>query len=205
MANRSYLYSTNIIPGPNAKAGGRKLIGISQWDYDIPIVFKLLLSGSPRTCPSSIWKHPEEIALTGDYVSGVKNLENFLSKVTLPSAQPLIAEAIVFLSRPENQNQYFILECGEIFEMEETPVFEQNRALLEQLAHLQPEVEKALKSVVPHPAVPPKKVGFLSKLLGHAPVPSRPVEELMNPVYALGLGNWSNKLYFEFTNEHSDT
>ena len=87
VANRSYLYSTNVMPGPNAKVNGRRLIGISEWSYDIPIVFKLLLSGNPKTCLSSIWDNQEEIALVGDYASGVKNLEGFLSKVTLPSAQ----------------------------------------------------------------------------------------------------------------------
>ena len=51
MANRSYLYSCNVIPGPDAVEQGRKLVGISEYRFDIPIVFKLLLSGSPRTCP----------------------------------------------------------------------------------------------------------------------------------------------------------
>ncbi|WP_444546268.1 DUF7822 domain-containing protein [Aeromonas hydrophila] len=35
-------------------ANGRKLIGVSEWNYDIPIIFNLLLSGNPKTCPSSL-------------------------------------------------------------------------------------------------------------------------------------------------------
>ncbi|WP_323880748.1 DUF7822 domain-containing protein [Aeromonas caviae] len=200
MANRSYLYSTNVIPGSSAKATGRKLIGISEWNYDIPIVFKLLISGDPKTCLSSIWDNPEEIALIGDYASGVKNLEGFLSQIQLPAAQDLISEAIEFLNKPENQNQYFVLECGEIFDMEETPLLEQNLALLEQVKNLQLEVEQALQSLVQPPVVPSKPVGFFSKLFGRAPEPPSPTHDLMQPIYGLGLGNWSNILYFDFTN-----
>lgn len=200
MANRSYLYSTNVIPGPSAKANGRKLIGIAEWNYDIPIVFKLLLSGNPKTCPSSIWDNPEEIALIGDYASGVKNLEGFLSKIELSSAQGLIAEAIEFLNKTENRSQYFVLECGEIFDMREAPLLEQNLDLLEQVKNLQPGEEQALQSLMAPPVVPPKPVGFFSKLLGRAPEPPSLAHDLMKPIYALGLGNWSNILYFDFTN-----
>jgi len=200
VANRSYLYSTNVIPGPNAKANDRKLIGLSEWNYDIPIVFKLLISGNPKTCQSSIWGTQENIALIGEYESGLKNLEGFLSKVTYPLAQALIAEAIAFLNKPENQNQYFILECGEIFDMGELPLLEQNLALLEQVNNLQPEVNLALQSLLPPPIVSSKPVGLISKLLGRTPEPPQPAYDPMKPIYALGLGNWSNILYFDFTN-----
>jgi hypothetical protein len=200
VANRSYLYSTNVIPRPNAKVNGRKLLGISEWNYDIPIVFKILLSGNPKTCPSSIWDNPEEIALIGDYTSGVKNLEGFLSKVVLPSAQTLITEAIEFLNNPENQNQYFVLECGEIFDMGDTPLLEQNLELLEQVQNLQPEIDEALQSLLPPAVELPKPVGFFSKLFGRTPEPQRSEPDLIKSIYVLGLGNWSNILYFDFTN-----
>lgn len=200
MANRSYLYSTNVIPGPTAKANGRKLIGISEWNYDIPIVFKLLLSADPKICLSSIWDNQEKIALIGDYASGVKNLEGFLSRIVLPSAQPLIAEALEFLSKPENQNQYFVLECGEIFDMGNTPLQEQNLALLEQVQNLQPEIDVALQSLMPPPIEPPKPVSFFAKLLGRVPEPPKQEHDPMQSIYSLGLGNWSNILYWDFSN-----
>jgi len=198
MANRSYLYSTNIVPGPNAKANGRKLIGISEWNYDIPIVFKLLLSGDPKTCLSSIWDNPEEIALIGDYASGVKNLEDFLSKITNPSTQSLIAEAMDFLNKPENKNQYFILECGEIFDMNNTSISEQNLELLEQIKNLQPEINEALQSLLPSPTKPVESTGFFVKLFGKTPKSPQQKYDPMKSIYALGLGNWSNILYFDF-------
>lgn len=199
MANRSYLYSTNILPGPDAKVNGRKLIGISEWAYDIPIVFKLLLSGAPRTCLSSIWDNPEEVALVGDYAMGVRNLEVFLSRITQPEAQPMIAEALAFLKKAENQNQYFVLESGEIFDMNDYPILEQNLELLEQLQNLQSEFDAALQSLLP-PQEEHRQVGFFARLLGRAPEPSASFDPRQS-IYALGLGNWSNTLYFDFTSE----
>lgn len=199
MANRSYLYSTNVIPGPGAKANGRKLVGISEWNYDIPLVFKILLSGNPRTCPSSIWDNSEDIALIGDYADGVKNLEGFLSQIELPAAQGLIGEAIEFLNKPENRNQYFVLECGEIFDMGDTPLLEQNRALLGEVKDLQPEMEQALQSLLPPPAVTPEPAGLFARLFGRRPEPPPPAQDVMPVIHGLGLGNWSNILYFDFS------
>ncbi|MGE8362660.1 hypothetical protein [Pseudomonas sp.] len=201
MANRSYLYSTNIVPGPEAKANGRKLIGISEWNYDIPLVFRILLSGNPQACPSSLWDHDEDIALIGDYASGVRNLEAFLATITLPEAQPLIAEALAFLHKPENQNTYFVLECGEIFDMGDTPLEVQNEALLTQLLNLQPEMDAALQTLQPPPAEPAKPLGFFARLLGRQPEPPKQPAVDLQAVYALGLGNWSNVLYFHFNND----
>jgi hypothetical protein len=200
MANRSYLYSTNVLPGPDAKANGRKLVGIAEWNYDIPIVFKLLLSGNPQTCLSSIWDNQEQIALVGDYAPGVKSLEDFLSRIAFSPASPLIAEALDFLSKPENRNPYFILECGEIFDMGETPLPEQNLALLAEIKNLQPEIAKALQSL-PSPPVeePPESPGFFAKLFGGNPEPRKQEHDPMKSIYALGLGNWSNVLYFDFS------
>ena len=67
MANRSYLYATNIVPGSEEKD---EMLGISEHPWDTPITYNLLPSGDPRTCKSSIWNQPEEIALVGDYATG---------------------------------------------------------------------------------------------------------------------------------------
>ena len=202
MANRSYLYTTNVIPGPDAKAQGRRLIGVSEFRYDIPIVFKLLVSGGTRPCLSSIWNNQEEIALLGDRASGVEKLAAFLSRVADPAAQPLVAEALEFLGRPENQNPYFVLECGEIFDMEDRAVFDQNMELLDQIKRgLQPEVEEALQSLRPPPEEPrPPVGGWWARLLGRGPQPGKPPYDPLPALHALGLGNWSNHLYFSFDN-----
>ncbi len=204
MANRSYLYSTNIVPGPDAEAQGRKLIGISEYNYDIPIVFKLLLSGNPRTCPSSIWDCNDDIALLGDYDAGLANLEAFLAQIQIPAAQPLIADALEFLRKPENRNPYFVLECGEIFEMSDPDPGVQNLELFQSIQNLQPEIAAALQSLdapIPVPPSPPKPAGFLARLLGFAPPPPRPrpAPDPLQAIHQLGLGQWSNYLYFDFS------
>ena len=212
MANRSYLYSTNIAPGPDAVAQGRKLIGISEYAYDIPIVFKLLLSASTRTCPSSIWDEDGDTALLGDYDAGVANLQAFFAQIKEPAAQSMMAEALEFLRRPENRNPFFVLECGEIFEMGDMPDEQQNQRLLGQIQNLQPEIDAALQSVqkfgTAAPATPqsaPKKPGLLARLFGFdspAP-PARPAPDPMQPIRALGLGLWSNYLYFDFSDANA--
>ena len=206
MANRSYLYSCNVVPGPDAVEQGRKLVGISEYRYDIPIVFKLLLSGSPRTCPSSIWDCDDDMALLGDYEAGLANLEAFLAQIKTPAAQPLIAEALEFLRKPENRNPYFVLECGEIFEMSDPGPGEQNLQLLHSIQNLQPEIDAALQSLhSPAPAAatapPPKPAGFLARLFGLAPPPAapRPAPDPLQAFHQLGLGHWSNYLYFDFS------
>ena len=197
MANRSYLYSTNVIPGPYVKMEERKLVGISECNYDIPIVFKLLLSGNPRVCKSSIWEVPEDIALVGDYARGVEHLKEFMQEIKLAAAQPLIGEALDFLNKPENQNQFFVLECGEIFEMESEPIPEQNLALLEEIKGLEPQIQKSLQSLLTPKE--PSSIGFFSKLFGAKLEEPKQSHDPMKLIYTLGLGNWSNILYHDFT------
>jgi hypothetical protein len=203
MANRSYLYSTNLIPGPDVKKEDRKITGISEWNYDIPLVFKLLISGDPRGCPTSIWGAEGDIALVGDYALGVARLRAFLERIDMPEAKPAIEEALGFLNDPANVNQYFVLECGEIFEMSDGDLVEQNAELLENVRNLDEEMALALEDLrplPPEPPAPPKAVGWLAKLFG-AKEEAAPVVQEIDPlqsVYGLGLGNWANVLYFHF-------
>lgn len=200
MANRSYLYSTNVIPGSDFKTEEREFVGISEWNYDIPIVFKLLLSGSPITCRSSIWEMPDKIALVGDYENGVEKLKRFLAQISLPEAQPLIREALDFLALNENRKKYFVLECGEIFDMGNEPIPEQNLQLLEDINKIEAEIEIALSTLHPPSIEEPRSQGFLAKMFGKKTAPTAPKVDHLQPVYKLGLGNWSNVLYFDFSN-----
>ena len=204
MANRSYLYSTDRIPQPNQDTGNQKIVGIAEYNYDIPIVFKVLLSGHPQACLSVIWENTEPVAIAGDYAIGVQNLEAFLAKITLPNAQEAITEALTFLKLPENQNQYFILECGEIFEMSETPIVAQNMTLLQQIKNRQSEEDAALQTLLP-PVSDPKPVrkpGFFATLFGRKAKPV-PITEPTQALYDLGLGTWSNILYFDFSENNA--
>ena len=94
-----------------------KLVGVSEWNYDIPIAYKLLVTCNPQVCRSSIWKFDEDIAIAGEYEGGVHRLMSFLDQLPRSLIQPLQDEARESLMSPENRRRFFILECGEIFEM----------------------------------------------------------------------------------------
>lgn len=196
MANRSYLYTANHFPESPEWENKRDLHSISEWSYDIPLVFKLLLSGNPVAVKSSIWETPEKIALAGDFKAGFHALEMYLSR--LPhEAEPLVNEATAFLSKTSNQRRYFILECGEIFDMEAGSLEARNLALLDEIQLLRNEI-----STIDVPKAPSPKTsirGIIDKLLSRKQEVSQ--IDPLKPFYGIGLGNWSNILYFQFSEE----
>jgi hypothetical protein len=165
MANRSYLYSANFEPSSEMNGIDRRMTGISEWKTVIPITFKILLSGNPRKCRSSIWEFPKEIAIVGDYDQGVDRLFRFLDRISLPEIAPLKEEARRFLADEANKNRYFILECGEIFELVGEDLVEQNDDLLAEIR----DIDQVIASALVH----------------------------LPQFYELGLGHWSNLLYFD--------
>ncbi len=187
MANRSYLFATNTAPGTDIAATRRQLIGIAEFNYDIPIVFKLLVSANARACPSSIFDDGPEVAIVADYEGGLRALEAFLARIDRPDAQPLIADALAFLRDAGNRRTWFVLEAGEIFDMEDDPVVEQNLALLADVSDLGASVSAALTGLAEAPVGPtPVEIDFDDKAQW--------------PFFALGLGSFSRVLYYDFGN-----
>lgn len=188
MAHRSYLYSTDNLPESMEWNIKKTLHGISEYRYDIPLVFKLLLSGKPGACRSSIWETPEKIAISGDYALGLANLRRYLDRISDPAICPLVEEAHQFLNSPVHARRHFILECGEIFELTEGSLTDKNNALLSEIRDISENVDS-----VPIPTAISTKRGLLSKLLKlKAPDP-------LSPYHELGLGFWSEILYFDFS------
>ena len=196
MANRSYLYSSTLVPSPEANQNDQRMNGISELNYDIPIVFKILLSGNPRKCRSSIWEVPEEIAIVGEYDHGVDRLLRFLDRLSLPEIIPLKEEARQFLTSDANRNRYLVLECGEIFEMDGEPPAEQNDRLLAEIRNIEPVMESAFATLSPNQPIKSNSGGFFSRLLGSKPSATEG-KVSVNAIHSLGLGNWSNILYFD--------
>jgi hypothetical protein len=188
VADRSYLYSTDHLPGSAEWSAKRMLQGIAEYRYDIPLAFKLLLTADPVACPSSIWETPAPVAIAGDYARGVANLTTYLGRITDPAARPLIDETIRFLGAPEHARRYFVLECGEIFDLTKGPLDAKNAALVAEIQELGSAIDEL---PVPQPA--PARPGLLGRMLGlKAPDP-------LLPYYELGLGAWSELLYFDFS------
>lgn len=187
MADRSYLYSTDHLPGSPEWGERRALQGIAEYRYDIPLAFKLLLTADPTACRSSIWETPALLAIAGDYARGVAALTTYLGRITDPAARPLIDETIRFLRAPEHARRYFILECGEIFDLTEGPLDAKNAALVTEIQELGGDIDG-----LPVPPPVPARPGLVARMLGlKAPDP-------LLPYYELGLGAWSELLYFDF-------
>ncbi|WPG38507.1 hypothetical protein [Variovorax sp. EBFNA2] len=53
MANRSYLYSLSNRPTSYADRP-ETISGVSEWNYDVPFMYRLLMSGDPQLCASLI-------------------------------------------------------------------------------------------------------------------------------------------------------
>ena len=102
--------------------------------------------------------------IAGDYEQGVARLLRYLDRIGHPKIAELRDEARAFLTAAENKRRYFILECGEIFQMDSEPLAAQNERLLSELLELE--------SNAPGPAT-------------------------VQDIDSLGLGNWSNILYFD--------
>lgn len=184
MANRAYLYSTDKHPSEEKK----KIIGISEWSYEIPIVFKVLLSGDTEQTRSMIWCECEDnISIVGDMDKGIKKLKDFLSKVECDSN--LKEEAISFLEATENNQKYLVLECGEIHDMLDCNLGEANAKVFNDILNIDIEIEQTLIKLSP----PKEKKGFLNSLFGKKEV-SNPM-----PIGRIGLGEWSNILYFDLS------
>lgn len=185
MANRCYLYATDHLPGSPEWERQHPLQGLGEWSRDIPLTFQLLLGGNPIPVRSSIWDSEEKIAIAGEARTGLECLNAYLA--SLPSiAAPLVSETAEFFSRPENFRRYFLLECGEIFDLRGKDPAAQNNALLKEIREMSSNIAGI---PVPDPDAPR---GLLMRLFG------RRSTDPLDHFYPLGLGNWSNILYYQF-------
>jgi len=116
MANRSYLYSVDTVPELDNPP--RPIRAISEHNWDIPLVHKLLAGRDPRVCWSMIWDH--EIGIVADFAGGLDLATRFLRLLADTDAaehQDLrehVVSTLDFLARPERAGRYFALETGEI-------------------------------------------------------------------------------------------
>lgn len=190
MANRSYLYATDRLPDGRTD---NSWVGLSEWSYDIPLVYKLLLSGSPQACLSTIWPDVGNIAIVGSFAQGLKRLETFLFQIECDDARPLVQETVAFLTAPHNQRSYFVLECGEIFAMENFDAVEQCESLIRSFSSLEHEASQALHQLNQSSV---QSASLLAKLFPNRTL-SLESQSKQRQLDELGLGNWTNCLYYD--------
>ncbi|PPG37385.1 DUF4870 domain-containing protein [Pseudoclavibacter sp. RFBA6] len=173
MANRSYLYVVDEIPGHGAPL--TRVTGLSEWRWDVPLVHELLVSGSGRLVPSTIWDAPAT-AILGDYDQGVANLERLFAQLPHDEeTQRQIAEARNALNDPANRGRYLLLEVAEIHVLSVT---DDDNPFPEMLTEAQGMVRGDDASVD----------SLIRYALG---LPAEKRQQLT------GSGSWANNLYFE--------
>lgn len=179
MANRCLLYASDTIPTKDDN--DPQLISIGEWNYDVPLCFKLLLTGNPQACYSSIWESDKPIAVAGDYASGLAMLESFLALIDIPELQPAIRECLDFLRDPSRQRRYFILEAGDVYYMSEEEPALQNTALIDSIYDADQDA-----------------MAFFSAIDDHRE------KDLSSLIYDSGLEAFADVLYWQFESSAPD-
>ncbi|WP_174297423.1 DUF7822 domain-containing protein [Sphingomonas bacterium] len=193
MANRSYLYATDTVPGREPTSAMAEKVGLSEWRYVIPLAHTILVSADTAPCPSTIWDGQE--AFVGNYADGLARLKGFLGQVAAPPAQPLIHNAIAFLERAANRRKYILLEVEEIFRMDDDPEG-QAGIFAARLANLVDDMALEIASLPPVPAI--AAPGFLTRLFGQTGLgPTAADAGVIEAVEEWGLGAWFNHLYYQ--------
>lgn len=114
MANRAYLYATDVLPTADTDPKDARIVGISEYTMEVPIAPMLLMSQNPRKYSSLLW-HPQVTAVVADYDGGVSRLLDELERLSDTRIADACAEARRFLEDPRQRRKFFLLECGELY------------------------------------------------------------------------------------------
>jgi hypothetical protein len=222
MANRSYLYALGFDRTKGKREKGEKIFGLSEYPYSIPLSYKILVSQDSKNSHSNNWDYEHPIAIQGNFEKGRQKLVDFLSKLSNENIfdkselEKQISETKEFLDKHKLEN--IILECGEIYEMGDEELEEQNRKLFEEeILKIDEKLEEAiadfkqekinilnLRSEIVELSKPRSsfqelfssdKTSEIQKLEEQV---KNKEQEMWN---TLGINYWSDILYFHFENE----
>ena len=121
MANRSYLYSLSNRPTSYADRP-ETISGVSEWNYDVPFMYRLLMSGDPQLCASLISDGLDDdeadekvrlYAISSRFEPGFARVKRFIeivrflatqAPVPSPAAPPVVAapKATSFIDQLKN-------------------------------------------------------------------------------------------------------
>lgn len=222
MANRSYLYSIDFDRTQGDRKEGEKILGLSEYPYSIPLSYKILVSQNSKISNSINWDYEHPIAIQGNFEKGKQKLLDFLMKLQSENLfnktelEKQINETKDFLNSHQLQN--IILECGEIYEMGDGELEDQNKELFdEDIVNIESQIKEylndfrsmnetiqTLKNEISDLSKPK---GFLSKIFSSDN--SAKVEELEKKIKnleqekwnILGVNYWADILYYHFENE----
>jgi hypothetical protein len=96
MANRSYLYSLSNHPSTYADRPDT-ISGLSEWPYDVPFMYRLLMSGDPQLCASLVAdgfdsdesdEKTRLYAISSRFDTGFERVKRFAEIVRVAARQP---------------------------------------------------------------------------------------------------------------------
>jgi hypothetical protein len=131
MAHRSHLYAADALP--TAEGRPDPVAGISEHNWSIPLAHLLLVSADPRVVPSMIWDRRTGVA--GDYDRGAALLMELLRVVgeEVDDEQDFVSVVATTKAQLDKQRaRYFLLEAGEILDLEDEPAEAATDRLVEQ-------------------------------------------------------------------------
>lgn len=137
MANRSMLFAVSAAPAPDQPP--ERVLALGEFGWDIPTVFKLLVSVNPRPCTSIVWELDELVAIVGDAHESLSRLTQLRAGLDEDAAGLAdIDAALEYLSKPHIEEfPFFLMEPGEILELTDTPFPEQMDALIAEISSLE--------------------------------------------------------------------
>ena len=130
MANRSHLYAANTLPTEEGRPD--PVVGISEHNWSIPLAHLLLVSFDTRAVPSVIWDR--RIGVAGDYDRGAALLVELLRVVGEDVEEERDFAKVVATTKAQLEKQrskYFLLEAGDILDMDDGPLEEALDRLVE--------------------------------------------------------------------------
>ena len=81
MANRSYLYNLDFNRLDRPKTPEDSVLSVSEYAYEIPLSYKILLSNNTLNTKSILWGYEHPITISGNANKGKDSLFQFLDRL----------------------------------------------------------------------------------------------------------------------------
>lgn len=221
MANRSYLYSISFDKTTEDRQENDKIVDLSEYSYNIPISYKILVSQDTKLSHSIIWDYENPIAIQGNFQKGKQKLFLFLEKLKNENIfdseelEKYITDTKTFIENNELEN--VILECGEIYEMNDEDLEIQNQQLFDEIYNINNTIDNLLNELKSAKLSLEKMYverenlsnpSFFSKIFSSNKSRTEELDKNIeitknNMWWSLGIDYWSNILYYDFSDENS--
>ncbi|MGJ8714783.1 MAG: DUF7822 domain-containing protein [Maribacter stanieri] len=219
MANRSYFYNLDFNRLDRPKTPEDSVLSVSEYAYEIPLSYKILLSNNTLNSKSVLWDYEHPITISGDANRGKDSLFKFLDRLqTLNLFEPEYLSSEIentkqFFADNKFNLKYFFLEGGELYEMGNEPFEKQNLEVFNEVTQIENTIENFIKDVASLnkeiltleaqkdqmtkkswfkksvPVLAEKEKAEIEKAIQHKRMEKRAL---------LGIDNWSTILYFQF-------